>query len=339
MLKDSKVKAKIFCMGGGKTKDVTRLYRYATRLNECNIRILENNYGMTYVVHNGRITLKSVTSFFKILYSRTRDVFIFRTYEDAKEGYKIYEFDENDFEPSIMDEFSRFEHFEEINWYNLILLNHYSKGSIIYDYDRGKILLETVNSVLWLDKIGIFLIETDKKYQIIIPRIEKCNDSVKVILKDETKGTLENKPVDECGSQLIGNILINFEGMGRVNIIEEFAEVEEPDWLPKPYKYIVQKDEELYMLAIAKEKYALMPIQGKKIKPLFYPEITDYMVVIDNENVSIVRYIKGCTELETIAKYKGNDIKISNPVLDIAEGCIRIPIKIVQERFLTELEF
>lgn len=63
------------------------------------------------------------------------------------------------------------------------------------------------------------------------------------------------------------------------------------------------------------------------------------MVVIDNENVSIVRYIKGCTELETIAKYKGNDIKISNPVLDIAEGCIRIPIKIVQERFLTELEF
>ena len=123
MLKDSKVKAKIFCMGGGKTKDVTRLYRYATRLNECNIRIWENNYGMTYVVHNGRITLKSVTSFFKILYSRTRDVFIFRTYEDAKEGYKIYEFDENDFEPSIMDEFSRFEHFEEINRYNLILLN------------------------------------------------------------------------------------------------------------------------------------------------------------------------------------------------------------------------
>lgn len=52
--------------------------------------------------------------------------------------------------------------------------------------------------------------------------------------------------------------------MGRVNIIEKFAEVEEPDWLPKPYKYIVQKDEELYMLAIAKEKYALMPIQGKK---------------------------------------------------------------------------
>lgn len=89
MLKDSKVKAKIFCMGGGKTKDVTRLYRYATRLNECNIRIWENNYGMTYVVHNGRITLKSVTSFFKILYSRTRDVFIFRTYEDAKEGYRF----------------------------------------------------------------------------------------------------------------------------------------------------------------------------------------------------------------------------------------------------------
>lgn len=76
MLKDSKVKAKIFCMGGGKTKDVTRLYRYATRLNECNIRIWENNYGMTYVVHNGRITLKSVTSFLKY-YILEQEMFLF----------------------------------------------------------------------------------------------------------------------------------------------------------------------------------------------------------------------------------------------------------------------
>ncbi len=338
MLKDSKVKAKIFCMGGGNPKDVTKLYRYAKRLGEYNIQIWENNYGMTYVVHNGRIILKSITSFFKILYSITRDVFIFRTYKDAKEGYKIYEFDENDLEPFIENEISGFEQFEEINEYNLVLLSHYQKRSIIYDYDRGEVLLETENSVLWLDKIGIFLKEQDKKYQMIIPKIEQREGNAKIILM-RLWVNLESKPVNEHGSQLIGNILINFEGMGRVNIIEEFAEVEEPDWLPKPYKYIVQKDEELYMLAIAKEKYALMPIQGKKIKPLFYPEFTDYMVVIDDEKVSIVRYSKGCTELETMATYKGSDIKISNPVLDIAEGCIRIPIKIVQERFLRELEF
>lgn len=337
MLKDAKLKAKIFCMVGGKSKDVTKQHRFSTRLNECNIQIWENNCGITYVIHNGRIILKSVTSLFKILYSKTRDVFIFRIYAEPKEGYMIYEFDDNDFEPFIVDELSGFEQFEEISRYNLILLRRHSRSSIIYDYNRGEILAETENAeILWFDKIGIFLIEQNKKYQTIIPKIEQSNAKVEVILVrlDEK---LECKPVDECGPQLIGNLLINFGGKERVEVINEFSKVEEASWLPKPYEYLVKTDEELYMLAITKKRYKLIPIKGKKIKPLFYPECTDYMVVIHDEKVSIVRYSEECMELETIAVYEGNDIKISNPVLDIAEGCIKVPIKIVQERFLKEL--
>ena len=360
MLKDAKLKAKIFCMSGGRNlRDVTRKYRYSTKLNEWNIHILENDCGMTYVIFNERIILKSITSFFKILYSQERDVFMFKTYIDQKEGHMFYElsnFSENDestipetvsaFDevPYVVEEISGFEDFEEIEEYNLILLKkHYKESSIIYDYNSGKILVEEKNAeILWFKKIQVFLAGKTKAYHIIIPNAKQLlNKTGFMVTLEVLDEVLECKPVDECAPQIIGKLLINFSGKfagkERVQIINKFSAVDNAHWLPEPYKYLVRMENELYMLGIVGEQFYMIPIEGKKIEPLFYPELPDYMIVTDDENVKIIKYNENIAEsFELIAEYKGSEIKLSNPVLDIEEGCIKLPIKIVQERFLKE---
>ena len=171
---------------------------------------------------------------------------------------------------------------------------------------------------------------TFKYGNIINPKTNEVLDEV-----------LECKPVDECAPQIIGKLLINFSGKfagkERVQIINKFSAVDNAHWLPEPYKYLVRMENELYMLGIVGEQFYMIPIEGKKIEPLFYPELPDYMIVTDDENVKIIKYNENIAEsFELIAEYKGSEIKLSNPVLDIEEGCIKLPIKIVQERFLKE---
>lgn len=351
MLKDVTLKAKIFCMGGGtKVQDVTEKYRCATKLEKWNTKILESNCGMTYVVRNGRIVLKSATSLFKAFYSELRDMVIIKTYADQKEGDIIYELEDIELsmkdellnndpgcEISIMDELSGFDYFEEIEKYNLILLtNRCNKHSIIYDYNIGTILVEeNDNKILWFEKIGVFLREKDNRYEMIIPFYVEG----KATALDFEYRILEHIPEDECGKQLIGNFLIDFKGYGQVEFIYEFSKVEEICWLPKPCKYIVKKDNELYILAIAKGNYQMISIghQYNTVKPLCYPEMSDYMIVTSTYGtVGIQQYLGA--EIKTIAEYEGNDIKLLDPVLDLENSCIKIPIKVVviQEKNLNE---
>lgn len=60
------------------------------------------------------------------------------------------------------------------------------------------------------------------------------------------------------------------------------------------------------------------------------------MVVLGDNIVTIVEYDEEDDYIKELESFNGMDIKLSDPELDIKAGCIKIPLKVLQERFLNE---
>ena len=326
-MKDLLLKIKLFCMALGGVKDVTNQYEMCAKLRKFDFRILKSARNMLYVVCRHEILFKSVSSYFKIIYSANEGAFIFRTWENYKTGSQVYKVMTNE----ILDEISGFGEFYEIKDFPLILVRDGDIHSIIYDYERGKILVDEKAEINWLENAKLFVKRKRfEKCSFIVPRIYKGE----VICEKKDNILLDNIPKDIFVPQLIGNKIVRL-GNETACILQNFEHVEKADWLPFPYEYLAESDEKFYMLGVT-DDVNMLEIDGDEIWPLVedFPGMEDFFVIRKDNSLVVVQYAE--EQFVKLGVVNGIEIKLAEPKLDIKKGVIKIPLKVVSEKYFNE---
>lgn len=329
-MKDLVLKIKLFCMALGGVKDVTNQYELCAKLRKFDFRILKSAKNMLYVVCRHEILFKSVSSYFKIIYSEYEGAFIFRTWENYKTGSQVYKVMTN--EMVCLEEISGFGEFYEIKDFPLVLVREGDIHSIIYDYEHGKIIIDEKAEINWLENAKIFVERKRfEKCSFIVPRIYKGE----VICEKKDNILLDNIPKDVFVPQLIGNKILQL-GSGTAIILRNFEHVEKADWLPFPYEYWAESDEKFYMLGVT-DDVNMLEIDGDEICPLVedFPGMEDFFVIRKDNSLSVVQY-DGAEQLVRLGAVDGIEIRLAEPKLDIKKGVIKIPLKVVSERYFNE---
>ena len=146
---------------------------------------------------------------------------------------------------------------------------------------------------------------------------------------------LDNIPKDVFVPQLIGNKILQL-GSGTAIILRNFEHVEKADWLPFPYEYLAESDEKFYMLGVT-DDVNMLEIDEDEICPLVedFPGMEDFFVIRKDNSLSVVQY-DGAEQLVRLGAVDGIEIRLAEPKLDIKKGVIKIPLKVVSERYFNE---
>lgn len=330
-MKELFLKIKLMLISLSLVNEVTTKSRYYDSLKKHNIRLFESNW-LTYVVWDNKVILKSIQQRFKVIYSPKRDTLIFKICVSPKEGNKVYELRKDTL--FYVENLSGFEDYFHIEEKSLLLLCDESWRSRVYDYENQKILIDEESPVYWLSEAKLFMKKTGSYLQLIFP---KSVDGY-TIWEERKDFIFSDTPKDILKPQLIGEkvLILTKED---AEILDEFDEVEEAYWLPGPYTHLAKEDGCLYIIGITSDDYECLEIDGDDVKPLApeIPELQNYFVVQkENHLVTIVKYDEEDDFITDIETFQGIDIKVSKPELNIKAGCITIPLKVLEERFLNE---
>lgn len=62
----------------------------------------------------------------------------------------------------------------------------------------------------------------------------------------------------------------------------------------------------------------------------------NYIIAQRANNVTIFKYDEEVDDIVKLETFTGIDISLAEPEPNIKEGCIKIPLKVLEERFLNE---
>lgn len=322
------LKIKLMLMSLGMVTEVTRKTPYYYKLKKYKIRLFESNR-MLYVVWENRIILKSVVQYFKLIYSENRNAFIFGIWKNLKEENQFYELNENGI--NYLETISGFSEFLVIKDESLILVRDGLSHSLVYNYDNQRILIEEERPVYWLEKSRLFVKQEYGSYVLLFPELR---EGIK-FWGEKTNYMFSYCPKDTLNPQLVGQKVLKLS-VGEASILDIFEDVEDASWLPKPYTHLATKGERLYMIGILEDDYEILEIMGNKVKPLELniPDMKNYLVAQRDNKITILKYDRKAGNTVELAAFTGIDIILAKPELDIKEWCIKIPLKVLEERFL-----
>lgn len=324
------LKIKLMLISFGIVNEITTESRYYGKLKKHNIRLFESKRKI-YVVWEDQIVLKSIVQHFEIICAEERAAIIFKIWDNYKEKNQVYEI--NEYGCEYLDFLSGYEDFIHIKERSLILVREGALHSLIYNYEVKKVILDERRPVYWLEESKLFVKKVSGYWQLLFPKLVDGY----TVWEKKKDFSFSAMPNDIFRPQLIGEKVIKLS-IESADILDEFEKVKEVSWLPKPYTHLAREDGCLYMIGITSDDYKCLEIEGNNVKPLAkkIPSMQNYMVVLGDNIVTIVEYDEEDDYIKELESFNGMDIKLSDPELDIKAGCIKIPLKVLQERFLNE---
>lgn len=314
-------------------REITNKSPYYCELANHNIRIFEAGQKI-FVVLKNKIILRSDWKFFKVIYSKSQDLFIFKIQKDGLESSQMFEVDKEKI--IYLEALSGYKEFIQIEDMEFLLLRDQCR-SLVFDYSKyskNRIVMVENTRIYWLDQPKLFVKLVDGGYSLLFPRVEEDGITSWTDKKDYVFSSI---PKDTLAPQLVGEKVIKLS-LRKADILDTFeGGIKAVSWLPKPYTHIARKDRWVYFIGIT-DDYVLQKIEGNSIRPLVpdCQELQNYFVVQNGKRVTIVEYDEKENELVGIGSFLGSDIKMAKPELELKEGYIKIPLKLVQERALSD---
>lgn len=320
------LRIKLLCVAFGWVKDVTNQSKYYTKLKEYNIRLFASPRKMIYVVRNNKIILKSFKHQFEVMYNTWKEDFIFIINDNCTN--KMYEVTRN-LELEVFTDFENLYKIEKLPYIILTLRNNCLRN-VVYNYADSKIDFSNPHAITWLKEAKLFVIEKDiEEYRLV--GVTKENGEWHLT---EMNFSLSEEPEDVCYPQIVGNSIILLTD-GNASVLHKFDYIKEKEWLPASYEYLARRGEELYMIGISDDIY-MINVDADNIMPLAeeFTGLENFFVLKNGNNVVIVKYEDN--QLVRLGAVDGTGIKIGTPYLDFNESCIKIPLKVIVEKNLTE---
>lgn len=319
-------------MSLSRVKDVTDQNEYRSELKRLDIRIFKSR-NMLYVVKQNEILFKTISKYFEVIYAPMNGSFIFRIIPNQNFGSQVYEVMIDRI--VHLEEISGFIDFYEAKDFPLIVGSNGDENFRIYNYERHQLLFAEKGEIHWLENARIFIAKKRfSDWYVITPKIEQ-NECV---WEKNNSVSFTARPSDILTPQLVGNKVIQL-GKGKVYSLQNFDSVKKVNWLPYPYEYIAKSKEDIYMLGCTKDVW-LLDIDGDGIMPFAenFKGLENFLVVKKDKNIVIVQYDKEEDQLIKLRKFKGIKVELTEPELDLNAGCVKIPIKLISERYLNNEE-